>query len=1128
MKETTQLKQQNQTFQLSVNRHHRDKTVGNPKHYRDGFKTKELTIKALAEAVKRGHAWSCATYDRSMRSKGNYQQAQLIGLDIDNGLTLNDALNHPFVKKYGQLIYTSASHQKPKGDTPPCDRFRIVFSASQPLNDLETYEQLVKAVMGHFREADEACKDASRYWAGNSQAEIFILDGNSLPASLIEEAKAQAKIEWEAREKRRQETLARVNSQDPDEVKTLALEALNFIPPRQPGSGTYEESLRVLMALTTIFGPTEGIAIAESWSPPMKGWNPARKIQGFRVGEVTAGSLFWIAQQHGFKFPERQWHSDDIAPIEPDHHAYQSHIQWEKEQETLEEIITNERKITRFRNLLGKKLKKLNPRKAKKYAKINPFNQGESYKGSKIKAWLKALKKGFNVLANDFMGSGKTYDVLKIINPEGRVIYLSKNHRNPSIKEIEDKFRDLHPRTQWGFYYNSEGKLVEANQLSNPDILVIQPNCIRGDMFKSLKNKGYSVESTGDEINPICKNCPLLGQCASTPGMYRHERQETLKAKYIRGHVDSMPRDDDYSKDIIIIEEPTEQLNPTKTLETYWTHLLIELDRIRPYLTEEDYQTVDRLLQEIKPLFKNKERWGLEHKEILEAIKGDYQLDDIIDLLEAQEVQFINSLLGKLDRDHLLSIKEFESETEYQQLKQKLKADHLSPADRKAISKQFIQLEKERNKCKDRFKIANSLNNSQKNSDYVKEISQKIEKLPPNALVYVLKAIRGDQEVSLRVTRNPLIITIFEEDKYQFLNGQIICLDTTIDPDHLAKILGQDKPLKALHQELKNPLNNLTITNINTPGLKTNNPTDTAINRVRLVLQELSNKHGDIPLVTHKSIGGMAALGQQPRLDTDGHWFVHNRGSNQFQGNPNLAYMGTPSPHLGAIRDQYRAIYGTLNGFEEYYDRLQKAEILQGIGRQRCQRYPEKRFNLFFIATEFDLDFLRAYGAKVKNIHSIEIHPEAGDATQVARLELLKGIQELTERGVNVTSENQLGKHLEKSRQAVNQLLRHAGVKLVDLVEQIKLSTRSIKATNRGGCQPKADFLFKEFRAFLELDIVAMANEVIEEIHSMGWDDFVKYCLNAYPEPVKARILGILWYFLDFFPRTELSLVLNF
>ena len=101
MKQKTGNKQ-HQTFQLSVNRHHRDKTVGNPKHYRDGFKTKELTINGLTKAVKRGHAWSCATYDHSMRSKANYQQAQLIALDIDNGLTLEDALNHPFVKTYAK------------------------------------------------------------------------------------------------------------------------------------------------------------------------------------------------------------------------------------------------------------------------------------------------------------------------------------------------------------------------------------------------------------------------------------------------------------------------------------------------------------------------------------------------------------------------------------------------------------------------------------------------------------------------------------------------------------------------------------------------------------------------------------------------------------------------------------------------------------------------------------------------------------------------------------------------------------------------------------------------------------------------------------------------------------------
>ena len=69
----------------------------------------------------------------------------------------------------------------------------------------------------------------------------------------------------------------------------------------------------------------------------MKGWNPARKIQGFRVGEVTAGTLFWIAQQHGFKFPEKQWHSLERYPIEPDADLYQAYVEWEIEQEKNEQ-----------------------------------------------------------------------------------------------------------------------------------------------------------------------------------------------------------------------------------------------------------------------------------------------------------------------------------------------------------------------------------------------------------------------------------------------------------------------------------------------------------------------------------------------------------------------------------------------------------------------------------------------------------------------------------------------------------------------------------------------------------------------------------------------------------------------
>ena len=41
---TNRANQGTHRVKLSVNRHHHDKTVSNPKHYRDGFKTQELTI----------------------------------------------------------------------------------------------------------------------------------------------------------------------------------------------------------------------------------------------------------------------------------------------------------------------------------------------------------------------------------------------------------------------------------------------------------------------------------------------------------------------------------------------------------------------------------------------------------------------------------------------------------------------------------------------------------------------------------------------------------------------------------------------------------------------------------------------------------------------------------------------------------------------------------------------------------------------------------------------------------------------------------------------------------------------------------------------------------------------------
>lgn len=91
-----------------------------------------------------------------------------------------------------------------------------------------------------------------------------------------------------------------------EEEKVHARELLNYIPRRQPGSGTYEDSFKVLAALVHKFGPVEGLALAREWSPDEDwGEDLDRKAASLRGGPrpVTFGSLVRMAEGYGYRRP---------------------------------------------------------------------------------------------------------------------------------------------------------------------------------------------------------------------------------------------------------------------------------------------------------------------------------------------------------------------------------------------------------------------------------------------------------------------------------------------------------------------------------------------------------------------------------------------------------------------------------------------------------------------------------------------------------------------------------------------------------------------------------------------------------------------------------------------------------
>ena len=87
-----------------------------------------LTIDEFAKLMLLSYTWTAVFRNPigKFHRKGiNFKQADIFGIDIDNGetakLTLDEALKNPFINKNAWLIYTSPSHKAEH------NKFRIVF-----------------------------------------------------------------------------------------------------------------------------------------------------------------------------------------------------------------------------------------------------------------------------------------------------------------------------------------------------------------------------------------------------------------------------------------------------------------------------------------------------------------------------------------------------------------------------------------------------------------------------------------------------------------------------------------------------------------------------------------------------------------------------------------------------------------------------------------------------------------------------------------------------------------------------------------------------------------------------------------------------------------------------------------
>lgn len=118
--------------------------------------------------------YSLGRFKGSKRNLANFESAEAIGLDFDDGMSLAEAKEA--FKDYSHIIATTKSHGIEKNGKV-ADRFRVILKLSEPIKDVATFEATWHDLARKFPACDRACKDASRFFYPSKSIESYSTTG---------------------------------------------------------------------------------------------------------------------------------------------------------------------------------------------------------------------------------------------------------------------------------------------------------------------------------------------------------------------------------------------------------------------------------------------------------------------------------------------------------------------------------------------------------------------------------------------------------------------------------------------------------------------------------------------------------------------------------------------------------------------------------------------------------------------------------------------------------------------------------------------------------------------------------------------------------------------------------------
>lgn len=125
--------------------------------------------------------WSPATFASNYRSQVNFGQADVIGLDFDDGIvSLAQAV--AMFAPYRHVIGTTRSHQVMK-HKKVCDRFRVLLQLERPITSVADYAATYHSLAAVVPGLDMKCADGARLFYPCMQIVSVSPTGNTVPVT---------------------------------------------------------------------------------------------------------------------------------------------------------------------------------------------------------------------------------------------------------------------------------------------------------------------------------------------------------------------------------------------------------------------------------------------------------------------------------------------------------------------------------------------------------------------------------------------------------------------------------------------------------------------------------------------------------------------------------------------------------------------------------------------------------------------------------------------------------------------------------------------------------------------------------------------------------------------------------